>query len=152
MTATPGVRRRPRWPVRSGDSSMRSSASSSADVWNGFATTSAAPARSASTAPATEPCAVSASAVTAGRQARAFMITADPLPRRQSQVDDRDQRSAAAPSSAIASAALAVSTVACSHRVRDLRHLDGDRRVGADDEDLPCHLSCFFHRRCVRGA
>ena len=76
-------------------SSMRSSASSSADVWKGLATTSAAPARSASTAPATEPCAVSASAVTAGRQARAFMITRDALPRRQPQVDDRDREVAA---------------------------------------------------------
>src|SRR4249920_3556162 len=73
MTATPGVvRRAARREV------TRVIASRSAEVWNGFETTSAAPARSAATAPATDPCAVSASVVTAGRQARAFMITAAP--------------------------------------------------------------------------
>ena len=83
MTATPGVGRRAARPEVT-----RVIASSSAEVWNGFATTSAAPARSASTAPATEPCAVSASAVTAGRQARAFMITAAPSPAGKAEVDD----------------------------------------------------------------
>ena len=68
MTATPGVDWRVLRPAVT-----RAIASCKAEVWNGFATTSAAPARNASTAPATEPCAVSASAVTAGRQARAFM-------------------------------------------------------------------------------
>src|SRR5947207_1132589 len=73
MTATPGVvRRAARREV------TRVIASLSAEVWNGFETTSAAPARKASTAPATDPCAVSASVVTAGRHARAFMITAAP--------------------------------------------------------------------------
>ena len=91
---------------------MRSSASSIADVWKGFATTSAAPARSASTAPATEPCAVSASAVTAGRQVRAFMITPTPSPAGNPRSTIATEKWPP-PSSAMASAALAVWTVSC---------------------------------------
>ena len=138
MTATPGVRRS-RWPVRSGDSSERPSASSSADVWNGLATTSAAPARSASTAPATEPRAVSASAVTAGRQVRAFMITATPSPAGNARSTIATEKWRAPEQRDRLSRARGLDGVV-SHRGCDRRDLDGDRRVGTDDEDLPCHV------------
>ena len=115
-------------------------ASSSAEVWNGFATTSAAPARSASTAPATEPCAVSASVVTAGRQARAFMITAAPSPAGRPQVDDDEREVASCRGARWRRPRVVLAVGVESHRAGDPDDHGGDRGIAPDDEELFAHF------------